>query len=384
MKISYLACMYDTNTYKRIFQLTSKPMQAAGKYHMLTCEGLIKNQVDLDTIAILPINRSNYPYNYIRGFLSQSNGVKYGYIPIINIKFLKQIFLFWECFKRTIQSDADVLIFDYLNIYASKGSLLAARFKRLKTLCIITDLPEFVFRKKIFVKKSYQTLKKTDTFILLTSQMAERAEIKGKPYIVLEGHVNYQMKKRSKERNCKKKIILYAGTLEHKYGIVALCQAFVNVAKEDEELHIYGDGSCKNEVLQYSEYNNKIKFFGNVPNEEVVQAELRATLLVNPRSAAGEFTKYSFPSKTMEYMATGTPVLMYCLPGIPREYYNYLFFIDDGDPTEKIGNAIRNILDNFSELELMHFGQKAKNFVIDEKNNIIQSRKIIEFINTIK
>ena len=41
---------------------------------------------------------------------------------------------------------------------------------------------------------------------------------------------------------------------------------------------------------------------------------------MNPRSADAEYTKYSFPSKTIEYLATGVPVVMNRLPGIPEEY----------------------------------------------------------------
>ena len=38
---------------------------------------------------------------------------------------------------------------------------------------------------------------------------------------------------------------------------------------------------------------------------------------VNPRQNNEEFTKYSFPSKTMEYLASGVPVVAYKLDGIP-------------------------------------------------------------------
>lgn len=55
----------------------------------------------------------------------------------------------------------------------------------------------------------------------------------------------------------------------------------------------------------------------------------QATLLVNPRKGHEEYTKYSFPSKTMEYMASGTPTIMYKLPGLPIEYEEYLVLLPD-------------------------------------------------------
>ena len=56
---------------------------------------------------------------------------------------------------------------------------------------------------------------------------------------------------------------------------------------------------------------------GCVTNDEIVRLQCEATLLVNPRPSDKEFCKYSFPSKTIEYMASGTPVLMTKLPGVP-------------------------------------------------------------------
>ena len=58
-----------------------------------------------------------------------------------------------------------------------------------------------------------------------------------------------------------------------------------------------------------------------------VAEELKATLLVNPRPTTEEFTIYSFPSKNMEYMASGTPLLTTKLPGMPEEYHQYVLAI---------------------------------------------------------
>ena len=63
----------------------------------------------------------------------------------------------------------------------------------------------------------------------------------------------------------------------------------------------------------------RIEFLGMLPRTDVLELQSKATILVNPRQPVGDFTKYSFPSKTIEYMASGTPLLMYKLPGIPEE-----------------------------------------------------------------
>ena len=117
---------------------------------------------------------------------------------------------------------------------------------------------------------------------------------------------------------------------------------------------------------------------GVVPNSEIIKAELNASLLVNPRPTHEEFTKYSFPSKNIEYMASGTPLLTTKLPGMPEEYYPYVFLIDD-ETTEGYFHALAEAL-NKTDDELFEYGAKAKSFVLDKKNNRKQARRVIELI----
>lgn len=117
---------------------------------------------------------------------------------------------------------------------------------------------------------------------------------------------------------------------------------------------------------------------GVVPNQDVVMAELEASLLVNPRPTHEEFTKYSFPSKNIEYMSSGTPLLTTKLPGMPKEYYPYVFLIED-ESTEGYANALADALSKTEE-ELYVCGMKSKKFVIGKKNSREQARRVIELI----
>jgi glycosyltransferase involved in cell wall biosynthesis len=109
----------------------------------------------------------------------------------------------------------------------------------------------------------------------------------------------------------------------------------------------------------------------------VLRAEEKAWLLVNPRPADAEFTKYSFPSKNMEYLASGTPVLTTRLPGMPDEYYDHVLTID-GSSAEDVTTGLRDAL-ALGPDELHRRGVRGKEFVLDQKNNVVQSRRIIEF-----
>ena len=151
-------------------------------------------------------------------------------------------------------------------------------------------------------------------------------------------------------------------------------------ADENSELHIYGDGDFANELKDLANKHNNIVYHGNVLNQEVVKAELDAYLLVNPRPSNDEYIKYSFPSKTLEYMVSGTPVLTAKLAGIPCEYDDYLWFFEETD--DGLENALRNILSEDCDV-LESFGRKSRDFALKNKNNISQASKVIELINRV-
>jgi len=206
----------------------------------------------------------------------------------------------------------------------------------------------------------------------------------GKPFLVMEGLVDEAILSLNHEviPYKEKKIILYAGGIYEKYGVKKLLDAFVDLKDENYELHIYGDGDLEDAMTNYTELDTRIHYFGVVPNSVVVQELFNASLLVNPRPASEEFTKFSFPSKNMEYMVSGTPLLTTVLPGMPKEYHEYVYLLED-ESLEGFRNTIQEILSK-SSTELNAFGKKSKDFVLNNKSNVIQAKRIINFLNSTK
>ena len=80
-------------------------------------------------------------------------------------------------------------------------------------------------------------------------------------------------------------------------------------------------------------------------------------------------------------MASGTPLLTTQLPGIPQEYYDYVFTID-GDTSEAVTGALREVLSRPRE-ELRRKGLAAQEFVRNKKNNVIQAGRILQLLKQI-
>ncbi|MDD4781189.1 MAG: glycosyltransferase [Tissierellia bacterium] len=389
MNIIYVSCTCSKKKFAELFKIKNYiPGQQVQKYHRLITEGLAANNVCVQTVTALPVTKNNHNKRIVNVENDEDNGVIYNYLPILNIPYIKNVLVFICSFFATLKFLArdkqTVIICDVLNISVTAGALLAAKFMKRKNVGIVTDVPAFLSKNanSFSVKINNFIIDKFDLYVFLTEQMNRLINKRHVPYVVIEGQVDIRMQyiENDLKRKYKQKVCIYAGGIQEIYGIKNLTEAFIGASIQDSALHIYGNGDFENELIEICKNHNNIKYFGVVPNDEVVEAELKATLLINPRPSTEEFTKYSFPSKNMEYMVSATPVLTTRLPGMPEGYYDYIYIIEN-ETQEGMKKALEQVLSKSGE-ELHEKGNKAKDFVLKEKNNIIQVRKIIEMIKS--
>lgn len=380
MHIVYTVTTCSDRVYSMLFSHTAlKPAFQAQKYHRLLIEGLAAN-AEVDVVANPPVNPSLMDKGYVRLPDETEGGARYHYIPAIRNSVLKLICVAVGTFFGTLRyarKDSAVIV-DCLNRIAALAALLAARLRGCRCVGIVTDIPD-IFKGPGFRLASMSIRHCTD-YVLLTQAMNDRLNPRGKPYVILEGHADISMRHRENipERKAKPRVCLYAGEVSRQYGLKNLVDGFRMADLPDAQLHIYGPGDYVEELKQIAAEDNRVVYGGMLMSSEVVEKELEATLLVNPRPTDEEFVKYSFPSKTMEYMASGTPVLTTVLPGMPREYYPHVYLIEEETP-QGIAKMLRQVLSQPTEV-LHEKGRAAKAFVLNEKNNVVQARKILQML----
>ena len=94
---------------------------------------------------------------------------------------------------------------------------------------------------------------------------------------------------------------------------------------------------------------------------------------LNPRKNEGEYTSFSFPSKILQYMSSGTPVLCYKLDGMDEKYGEYLFFVRRD---ETLADAIHRVY-RMERTQLRSIGENARKYVEREKTSEAQTKKIL-------
>lgn len=385
MKIVYVSTVISNEKMKKILKESkNKPLQSIQKFHRLLCTGFAKNNVEIKTISVIPMSRKISNKIFWKEKKEKEEGIEYNYIPFINVKILRQICVFLGTILKVIAEimkgkKDKVFICDILNTTITYTTLILSKIFRFKCMAIVTDLPEDMGNNENLNKKINRKLQNQfDGYILLTEAMSEKINPKNRPYIVIEGIADEKMQKLENtiENKYNKKVCIYAGGLYEKYGVKCLIDSFLKINKDDVELHLYGSGELEEYIKSIKD--QRIKYFGVVENEIIVKEELKATLLINPRFSHEEYTKYSFPSKNMEYMASGTPILTTKLPGIPKEYYPYIYTFEK-ENTEGFKEKIEEILNKDTHM-LLNKGKEAKEFVMLEKNNRMQARKILKGI----
>jgi glycosyltransferase involved in cell wall biosynthesis len=396
--ILYISSLCSDNLLTYIHATSRiKPLYSVQKFHRLLVNGLIANGIEVTSLSAIPLSSIHHAKKIWITKKEVENNIQFIYLPFINLPYVRQCCISFGSFFTTLiwllknRKKKPIIIVDVLNVAVSTAAFFAARLSKVKICAIITDIPvmlmqmsnrnNFNFLGKLAVSISTKFLSSYDYYVILTEQMNNLANPKNKPYCIIEGLADDSIKNKANSSSAKAadRIILYAGSLYEKYGIKKLIEAFIRLKKPNIQLHIYGDGEMASEITDYSKKDLRIKFFGVVPNQIVVQKLQEATLLVNPRPSNEEFTKYSFPSKNMEYMVSGTPLITTPLPGMPEEYHQYVYLFND-ESIEGFASTIKQIL-SLSTKELNEFGMRAKEFVLSKKSNIIQARKLIKMLN---
>lgn len=282
--------------------------------------------------------------------------------------------------KRARERDS-VIVCDALSISGMLICFGARMRKRIKNIFLVTDFPQFVGSKKNkrdILKDGIQfsMMKRGDAYILLTKEMNDIINPSGNAACIMEGvcEESEAMLPPSMQEKSEKKVCLYAGSLHKEYGIDRLIDAFSLLDMDDCELHIYGAGNYEHEIERICKNQKNIIFGGSRPNEYILKEERKAMLLVNPRPNEGEYVKYSFPSKTLEYMASGTPVLMTKLTGLPKSYEEYIYLIEK-ETVEGYREALQRVL-TLDRAELLKKGERAQQYVRENKTGKIQAERI--------
>lgn len=317
-----------------------------------------------------------------------------GYINLFGIKYITQYLSLYRALVKWVNSSKEPGIICVHNTYLP--SMLAAIRAQKKgggmiKLCLNAgDVPgeyglQSQYKKnikqlltdKIINTNIMKMARKYDNYVFVTKDMAKAFGVEDKPFTVVEcTYIEPDYAKNTTISPADNKTVFYAGSIREEYGISHLLRAFSLIEDKDYRLVIAGGGAGEEIVKEYAKKDKRIVFLGFITPQEVQKRQMESYVLVSPRQSHLEYVKYSFPSKSVDSLASGIPYIAHQLPCDPPEYAEYINYPAD-ESDESLKNKIMEICE-LPEEKRKAIGQKAKDFILREKNPTIMTKRIVE------
>lgn len=385
----YIGSLYPDSVLEFLMKKKASIDFATNVFENSLLHGLL-HYIDIDEIIASPLirlasknNKKFKPFNYI---YENTKAFFVGSVNIPIFKYFVELLKIYQRLKYNLRGEKKNVI-----VYSLHSPFLLAvllnRKRIYHSVVIVPDLPQYMSNGGNIIKKIaklidrrliYFTLRKFDYFVVLSDYMREELPIGNKPCVRIEGiYMNDQnIEAIDKEKQA---TILYTGVISSQYGVFDLIEAFHSISDDDYRLWLCGPTNDENLLNMYLKNDDRITYYGLLPKSDIRKMQRKATLLVNPRHSHETFTKYSFPSKTMEYLASGTATVMCKLPAIPEEYMHYLNFFED-ESIEGMKNKIISICST-DKNTLEKNGKEASCFILNNKNENVQAKKIVDLLN---
>lgn len=400
MNYYFLTGLFPLDQYKEIIANSKGSIHYAADALQKSFADGFSEVFDNLEIVNLPFVQP-YPQGYRKMFVSSKETIYRSYtgkqiechgLAFCNLYEYKKISIersAYKYFDSVLRSTKESIC---IIIYAITTSTLNVCYRlkkkygrRVKSVLIVPDLPQHTYDNTKLLHRLYfehqrkefaRGYKCMDAFVLLSKYMAEALPVEDKRWVVVEGIYNPgdETTINNGDMQSDLRTVFYAGTLSLRYGVKELVDAFMMTDNPNFRLQLCGYGDGVKYVEECRAKDSRLEYLGQLPRKRALEYQREASLLVNPRTSKGVYTKYSFPSKTMEYFASGVPTLLYKLPGIPDEYFSYCFSLED-ERVEVLSQMIEEIL-SMESVKLKEIGYNARQFVCNQKNPFVQCSKV--------
>jgi glycosyltransferase involved in cell wall biosynthesis len=173
--------------------------------------------------------------------------------------------------------------------------------------------------------------------------------------------------------------MLCAGTLWKGNGVELLLDAMSLISDPDIELWFAGPGdSSRDKIKERQEKDDRIVYKGLLDHDALFRLYADADLLLNIRLTQSLNTAYLFPSKMLEYLLVGKPVLSTSVAHIEKEYGNYCYILKE-ETSEALADKILSIK-QIPEVDRIGLGSRARDFMLKNRTWDAQGRRISEYL----
>lgn len=397
MKLLYVGSYITQDVVDKIVKTSkNKPSVAPVNFQRNLLLGMSKQLQEMEIFSLPPVAMvpGSKWFGWGKNEKTVYGNIKSSYFPVVNFPILKQFSTAASTFamvnrwaRSNAEGDGKVLVYALTPMVAIP-LCMALRSKNIEKYVIITDPVEYASNfqqyglwKQLLMKFNWILMhsieNRFDGYIVLTEELAKNLGEAADHHIIVEGVADTSIFADIPDvGKANPPALMYSGALTYGFGIPKLLEAFM-LTKGDYQLWLYGNGDCEALIREKEKQDSRIHYFGKVKWSEMLTAMKAASCLISFKEPGTIQAKCQFPSKIMEYMASGTPVLSTRIEGIPDAYFDYLIPIKY--EVEAASRKIQEIL-SLSLEELAEIGRRSVRFVEENKSCEIQAKKICDFL----
>jgi glycosyltransferase involved in cell wall biosynthesis len=176
--------------------------------------------------------------------------------------------------------------------------------------------------------------------------------------------------------------VVFAGSLSSANGIGVLLDALAAAPDVNVSVQLIGDGPLLTRARSVSERDARVRVRGRLPYEAVLSAYASADAVVCIRLQETLKTPYLFPSKLVEGMAVGLPLICTIPQNAPLEIQSALrrlAIVVDSEQPESVAAALR-VLTSDSMLESSRKARMLRSWAIENLSWHTQCQRMLDFI----
>lgn len=310
-------------------------------YYKLIKALAINNNVSV--VSHRPLVKGMFRKNYLESDTVSDGKIKFYYTNnrcSKAFKLLQEKATIVKTAKQAIDdfmSEDFIIITDTLRLNLLKAAKKIAKLYDVKIIGMLTDNPFNLSSGSAFVKKYLvEQASNLDGYLSLTNGLVEVYNSSAPSY-VFEGLV-------SEESEGKKDPIFnyfyFGGSLYERYGVKTLVDAF-HKSNVKYKLVLAGSGPLAEYIEQMAEDDYRILYLSQLSKEKNIAYMRNSIANINPRPLDPKMDNESVPSKLLEYLSIGTPVISTKFPKLFSTFKDDVTWIE-GNSVEDMKFALEH------------------------------------------
>ncbi len=335
IRVVFLGFLGTDAEIEAAFARETTPQRSAINFQKALLGALDDAGATTYSIGTLPV--AAYPRNH--AFFHGSSRSTGETMPLLNLPGMRMAWRaftsFWRVFSAAGRADAIVVYSLHTPLLAA--AVAVARVKRVRLGIVIPDLPLYMNSgqsgtlRGLLKSLDDRLLKwlagQADIVFPITARIAIDWLDGNSKFLVVEGVSPSSMRPFEITPSARRPSLLYAGNFSH----IAKCAQMFRRSSIDAELVLIGDGPERAALEDLARQDARIVVRPFMKPDQLQLEVARANFLINLRDTTWPGGKYSFPSKLVEYIRQGKPVISTRLDGIPEEYFDHFSPLDDAD-----------------------------------------------------